>query len=484
MKTWGRPSRPGEHPGLAPFLALSAASVVVPLAEAWVGLGVADVAYVAVIFGSLLAGELLFFRAIGALLRPFRWKVPASHLVLSLFLSINTAYFFMITVNAQRSFLNASLGALAIIFLASLYVAKVRRFLVAFSMVFAAMSVGKAACLATLPAASLRTGSHVEGRPLSTGRKVYVISFDTMTSRAALREIYGIYEHPHVTVLERSGFRVTDTISAGTDTHTTLGKMFALGGEFQVRIARTFFNGVRMVPLYERLRREGYRIQFIFANTYFGVAAGQLDYFYPGVDSASVCEFVDQKYGVFACHPAFRRFVQAHTGLKVLGGGFGGERERAAEFNRIIERYRTVAVEREKWFSFAHFYFPAHAGFHYSESALHRSFMDEMRGKLPELAGYLWKIIAEIKSADPDPVIIIFGDHGGWMTRGANAGDTMGERVLTPDLLELDRRGALLAVYPKTFCAEAMGDRPDTSILFTDVLDCLRAEAAGTKPAR
>jgi len=463
--------------GTGAFVALSLASVIVPLAEAWTVSGLGDLAYVATIFSILLLVEFLAIRIAARISQAVSWGTVCVRLFLTALLVVNVGYFLAITINADRIYLGLALGVLGAAYWISFRVAAVNRFLTAFACVFALISLAKASYESFLPfePPPAPHGSEASTIPREASRNIYVISFDALTSRVALRAIYGINEHPHVSTLAALGFRVTDTLSAGIDTHHSLGKMFSLGGEFQFRVVRSFFNGIRPVPLYERLRQNGYRIQFIFANDYFGLDVGRLDYFYPAVASPSICEFIDGRYGVFACRPWFRRFLREQLGLRVLGGSFRGQADRAVEFERILERIRWVAdrTSREKWFTFSHFYFPGHASHRYDDIAATRAYVREMQSTFPELGEYFRRLVAEIKARDPDPVIIIFGDHGGWTTLGAIPGDRAEGNVLSEELIQLDRRGALLAVYPSSFCADVIDHRADMSLLFSDVIDCL-----------
>ena len=86
---------------------------------------------------------------------------------------------------------------------------------------------------------------------------------------------------------------------------------------------------------------------------------------------------------------------------------------------------------------------------------------------------YARRLVESIRSRDRDPVIVIFGDHGPWLTRGARPGDVFDGKPLTDATIDLDRRGILLGVYPRDFCVDAITRLPDSARLFSVMLDCL-----------
>jgi hypothetical protein len=83
------------------------------------------------------------------------------------------------------------------------------------------------------------------------------------------------------------------------------------------------------------------------------------------------------------------------------------------------------------------------------------------------------ELVTFIKERDPDPVIIFMGDHGAYALRSKekfvlknHQEDDMTE------LLFLDARSTLLAIYPKDFCANKI-NITDTSGLFLKFVECL-----------
>ena len=83
------------------------------------------------------------------------------------------------------------------------------------------------------------------------------------------------------------------------------------------------------------------------------------------------------------------------------------------------------------------------------------------------------KIISHILQHDKKPVIIFMGDHGSYALRSSSKFVFDGyESSEMPDLLRVDARSALLAVYPKDFCSNNV-NLNDTTGMFMQFFRCL-----------
>jgi hypothetical protein len=84
--------------------------------------------------------------------------------------------------------------------------------------------------------------------------------------------------------------------------------------------------------------------------------------------------------------------------------------------------------------------------------------------------------IEAIKTRDPNSVVIVFGDHGAWISRTWNQKlgkpDPAGV-VWTEDLMILERHRVALFVYPKDFCVDEIRDLYPLNRLGRSVAKCL-----------
>ena len=471
-------ARAAGRPGaITAFLVLSLAAVALPLTEMGEAIGLSNVLFAFSVFAVIVAAELFVIHLAALALASTRIAGLATRTLITLALTLNVGAFFASLVNGRIPLILAALAALAVAFWLLVPHAAARRGLVAFGVLLMAMSLSRAIYSALADRMQGVADQQVAAKGARPVRNVYVLCFDALTSRAALAVFYGGAEHPVATRLEELGFRVMDAISPADDTLRTWGSMLSLGQPFNHLVSRTFFNGLRPVPLYQRLRQEGYRIQFVYATEFFGIDAKRLDYFYPDTSSPFICEFVDPRYGLFACREWFRTRLEKWTGLRVVARIENERRSDPREFDRIVARFDHAAASQDRWFSMAHLWFPGHSSLSLRHDDLTdiAAFRNAYLASLPTVAGYVARLVADIRARDKDPVIVIFGDHGTFVARDATPGTVFYGRPLTGNDILLDTRGALLAIYPRSFCVDPIA-RDDPAMLFADILDCLKAE--------
>ena len=467
----------GWPAGTAAFVLLSLATVVVPLAGIVDVLGWSDVLYVGAVFALVLIVELAVLRVVLAIARSGTRQRSFARAWLALAFAVNAASFVAPLLNASIPTLLLIIPCAGVISWYFFGRAATRRALAAFAVLYVAIAVGHAAYSPAASSPDDRGGA----TPVATQgemRSIFVFGFDALVSGRGLVTLFGVHEHPTREVLDALGFAVHDTYSPGDHTLATYGRMFMLAEPFNHTIARTFFNGVRPVPLYERLRRDGARVQFLYATEYFGVDAHRLDYFYPDRATPFICEFVDVRYGLFACRLWFRKSVERFLGIRLVARYADLAQDDDVEFERILQRYAAAAASGETWFSFAHLWFPGHTALDYrfDDAEAAQRYRSRYLQQLDTVSRYTRRLVQAIRERDPRAVIVILGDHGAGLTRGGRVGSTFDGALLDNDVIELDRRGVLLGVYPRDFCAERIARLPDTAALFAVILDC--AEAA------
>jgi hypothetical protein len=104
-------------------------------------------------------------------------------------------------------------------------------------------------------------------------------------------------------------------------------------------------------------------------------------------------------------------------------------------------------------------------------------FQDVYRRNAAEAAGMLDRMLADIRTSDPEAIVFVFGDHGAWISRGMAYGEK-------PEFVVQDRHGILGAVFGAEACMPflqpAGGARFQTSSrVVAGILQCL---AGGESP--
>jgi hypothetical protein len=345
-----------------------------------------------------------------------------------------------------------------------------------------ALFAGLSIAMSLLSYAAERIGMAHADLPQSEGAarfaatpNVYAISFESLVSPRALALLYSAGEAPHFDLLRSHGFRVLErAYSADWATLPSLARIL----DFDVELAtaaqmRAVFGSANTT--YRHFKANGYQISFIYSSNYMGVNRGGADYFYPAV-SFSTCHFLSERYGYFACAPGFVRLVNRE--LFQAQGHLPADQH----VQLINDRVDAIMAAGRPGLVVSHIDSPAHTDLDhdYRDQAAHDRFIGAARARLPEVARHLERLLGHIRQRDPEAVILIYSDHGAWMTRGmtaeqASAGTPQFPRAAVVE----DRHGVVaLAVYPADFCADRLGDGASTLFLMKDLIACLSGQAA------
>jgi hypothetical protein len=462
------------------LVALSCAFFLVPILENFESVSLAGATYVATGFGLIVALEALVIHAIRLICRRLLLWQGWVAIAVSILIVINFGYFFYVLLGGRWFFILIPASIVVLLVVLSFQSVVVYRATLLFAAVFAALSASKAlyAHLSYGEASHRPTSA---SRPGTSGnRNIYAIVFDALASRKALSTFYGIDKPSHAAVLESMGFDVYDKISADEATRSSIGRMLSFGKHITSR-TRFPFDGLGRVPLYESLRSRGYKIQFIDVSDALEGNAGGIDYFAPTESRApSVCRFVDKRYGIFLCRPWFLELMRLQT-----DDGWIPDNE--SDFKKILKRFSYAANDRSSsWFSFGYFYFPGHTdtAYRYRDEVARVSYVQKMNADVLLLGDYFRRVFESVTTHDPHAVILIFGDHGNWLTRGLDpTGSVDPSSGMSRQDILLDRRGTMLGVYPKSFCKKEVEEIEDLGVLFKAVLTCLNtSEALDDRP--
>lgn len=278
-----------------------------------------------------------------------------------------------------------------------------------------------------------------ETAKFKTRPNIYLFIYDAYGSKAAYERLFDFDNGAHYAALEQRGFKVLHTFSNYTSTwHTTTATFIGAHhylrlayGNDDTRIGRPMMAMMSHNPVLETLKSNGYLLQQIHGLDYFVNEQGRLDYIYPVESLSSALRLFDlpilNKLG------GRKRRVSLETQTQVL-------------YDRIA---KPSAQTSEPWFTFSHVNVPAHApGVPWLQLA---GFVPTFR-KNTELANaHMLEMVDRIKAADPNAVIVIFGDHGArrynevWGTGDPN--DAFKAAGVTPETVTLDQFGIMIAVH-------------------------------------
>lgn len=342
-----------------------------------------------------------------------------------------------------------------------------------FTLVFTALSLGQYAYeRATLSEAEPKRLARAPGAlTIKSDRNVYLISKESLHSPYAFRRLYGIERAPHVAYLETEGFRVLDR-SYSVDTRTRLSYRRIL--EFSKHLADAreldsvfaFGNST-----FKSFQDAHYGIQFIYISNYMRLNQALVDHAYPET-GFYICDNLRPSFFYFVCRKPVRAFING------VVFGIPGEVSVSEEIAHLKERIGFAAADTRPWLTISHIAFPSHTPLdhRYDDASLVQNFREGTRGLMSRIADHYREIVSLIKERDPRAVIVTFGDHGMWLTRGMSSAQSNTVFSAT-DFVE-DQYGAMIAVYPADFCRNRIFEGSSTGQLIKSVIECLNGNDA------
>ena len=290
---------------------------------------------------------------------------------------------------------------------------------------------------------------------------IFFISFDSLAPRVLLEKYLDI-ENTEFHRLFESEFRVfRNFFSHGDYTSRSFHYLLALDESIADQSRRTgrllSVTGAVEKPLYRILRRNGYRITFMYSDTYFGGSKGEHVDEYIVADFSTICGKLDRQIRGIS-------FYGLCYIYDLLGKPASGTR---AHLDAVARRLRQKTGEPQ--FVWAHIYAPGHVGtdFEYTDASQFERFGSAYRRSLDGRSAHILEdVIREIEENHSDYVLFVFGDHGPLLSRNAPLDDN-------PTFALQDRFGVAGGVRPRDKCA-AEFDEAETAGYMT-ILDAAHA---------
>jgi hypothetical protein len=297
---------------------------------------------------------------------------------------------------------------------------------------------------------------------------IYLIGFDALISKAAFNRFMELPGEPvWNATLEDLGFNVsTDAIAAGNATRPSFNNLLNLGNGVDVENPGKFFSKIELNPAYRVFNEAGYQVQFLSSTSYFGTGIGKsIAHFYPSALSG-FCDFIPQSFGILMCRKPVRKF------LRNLMGEFSEPNALESHFLERIE----ITKNQPNWVTVAYLLSPGHTPsygeYRFDDVVAKQKYISNFQVKSVEASAKINKIVSSILHLQPEAIIIVFGDHGAWMTRGAE----VGKSPYTKEEIDLDQLGITFAVYPSDFCSRHFKKGYRVEKLVPNLMDCLSAD--------
>jgi hypothetical protein len=283
-------------------------------------------------------------------------------------------------------------------------------------------------------------------------RNVYLIALDALTPDEFARSYMGLPTPlAYTTALERNGARVIPHAFADREaSRPSLNSLLALDVNYWDALPDSvkygFFTGRRRSPLGEIFRNNGYRIQTMYEDSYFGRAQGPYVDFYGVSKIAGVCDRVESRFGFLGYCTR-----QVLAVLRRLIPALDRTESSAPALDFVLQRIRIAADDRRPWFTLAYLTPPGHVkqSYNHAQASDREEFRAYFTTAQHEAAEAIDAVLATIRERDAGAIVLLFGDHGTMMTLNQHYDDD-------PTFFVLDRHAIEMAIWPADACAREL----------------------------
>ena len=215
------------------------------------------------------------------------------------------------------------------------------------------------------------------------------------------------------------------------------------------------FSGQNPSPLLGILHRNSYETTSIYATSFLGSIKGPYIDNFATFERETLCNLLGSGS---SSQIAFWGYCQIFHD--------GGGRNAAASF--IVDQITKTNTNKGPQFVMAHISSPDHTnkGFRYDNTTHLLEFKAFYIEALEKSSHYLTRIIGHLKQNDPNAILLVYGDHGPWLSRGLKFEDNR-------EFVFQDRYGILGGVYPPDVCANEL-DKASAKGYMT-ILDAVHA---------
>ncbi|MEE9543167.1 MAG: hypothetical protein V3V95_05235, partial [Thermodesulfobacteriota bacterium] len=184
---------------------------------------------------------------------------------------------------------------------------------------------------------------------------VYIIFFDSLIPEAMARKFLEIEKLEYVSKIREEGFHLlrnafADRVPTNPSINSFIAMDLSYFDNLPLRSRHLFDTGEAVGPLFEIFRRNDYRIQAIFSNSYFGMKEKSNLDFYGIANETDICRHIDNDYAFMGyCMPVSRRLRER----------FFGKPERKWE-GYVASRLKETTKSPDRWFTLTYLHIPRH----------------------------------------------------------------------------------------------------------------------------
>ena len=327
------------------------------------------------------------------------------------------------------------------------------------------------------------------GKASKNARNIYFISFDSMIPASLAKKFLDINSPPYIDTLKKHNATFfKNGFAAYVPTKNAMNSLLTIDSKNYIETPRDirlhYFSGQQKSIVLDFLRKNGYLIQTIFKDAYFGTKMGpHIDFYYNGglgLDSVNACDHVNQGVFLGYCDAKIAKLLPTANveAIEAIDNN--------KKFNRhitpVLGRIKVAAESNRPWFTMAHIYSPGHTPktFKHDNPKDLEKYISKFEDRTKRFTNdYLEQVLSLISEKDPTSIILITGDHGTYISRGLSPktiNDPEKKSQVQKFVIQ-DKHGINIAVWLKQNCDAHFEDLYKYEITFNldvakRVLEC------------
>jgi hypothetical protein len=262
---------------------------------------------------------------------------------------------------------------------------------------------------------------------------VYLLGFDAMIPAYTAKKYLGINQLPYNKEIDRSFIEFVHSASVGVPTSPSLNGLMSLDQSSSYK-SKNYFNGAKPSVLGTLFKQNGYEVTTGYASYYFGEKGPYVDNYVIGSLRA-----LNETVQCFDKGENFYQGFRAFGACEIIGRYESLEQVISMTFHRgplmreqwpeqVLREVREGTESDAPQLKIFYSYKPnghVDQNYRHSNISAQEKFRKYFLAEAVQLNKILEELAGNITSNDPTALLVVFGDHGAWLSRGVTAGDNL-----------------------------------------------------------
>ena len=253
---------------------------------------------------------------------------------------------------------------------------------------------------------------------------IYLISFDAMIPNEISGKYMGIQKLPYASVIKNNMLRKIPSFSPRVATLRSLNSVMNLD-DVSFPVVNRFFAGIMPSILTSIISSNNYDMVTGFSTHYFGTKGRYINEFktvtVPRLKNSMLC--LDVKTSFFMQIRLFGicNIIGNYSNIGSLFSKNYNSNMYSKWIKKVINTFQESSIKIKPQFSFIYVFKPVEhtaPNYRYFDLKHRKSYRSYFLSSAKKLNRILHRIIDVVKIQDPKSIVVVFGDHGAYLSRG------------------------------------------------------------------